>query len=692
MRAFFAGGVDKMHVPWVVEALPALVHLSLFLFFAGLIIFLLHINHNVSVSVIWWIGLFSTLYGCITFMPMFLPDSPYYTPLSTPAAFMLIFFQRIIAGVFIVVLVLCVWIGLILFAMTTILSYFFFCFWYIPYPCRTQNLPVSDRRRLRERGDGGPDNYMRTCLVLSPYFSVIWGWLTYLPKHIVALVKYIWYAFPRWTHRLWKIGEVAGNITSDTDNSSEIDLGILDWTIGAFGEDHDDKLARLFEAIPGFFNSKLVSVPKVDSRHQPTLHSGLRTALDGFLRRTLSSNLVSESVVNHRLEVYLNSNSATFKPDEVSRTVSHIFVGHFGQLPQSIETARVLAHWYAANNEDIASVSRCLLARILQTIQERDDRWIALARDHLSFSEHVLRGNIACVDDSLKFCILIHMTRHTICTQLRNRSLLSSLSQFGVHNTVPKLQNEFCALWNEIVLKERSYHTNYPVLVLREIRHVYLALHQGTDAAPTAFDDSTADNDAVLGDRSSYPLCNIAAHRCTRHSNSTVPPIQLEDPSDTSPYPARPGDDAAPQQSKEANIAPGRLSSSDYGPPYARGLPSSSPSAASDHVHILPQVVSVMDPSIHEFTEAVALDLNPCLLAVVSHRSRRSAQSSVDYTTNIVHPNEPTSSVLTSGVGEPSQTSEATPLTFPPSDPVLVTANPPNLPVSVQPGDFPMTP
>ncbi|KAF8475257.1 hypothetical protein DFH94DRAFT_603116, partial [Russula ochroleuca] len=40
IRAFFADGVDKMHMPWAVEGLPALLHLSLFLFFGGLVIFL----------------------------------------------------------------------------------------------------------------------------------------------------------------------------------------------------------------------------------------------------------------------------------------------------------------------------------------------------------------------------------------------------------------------------------------------------------------------------------------------------------------------------------------------------------------------------------------------------------------------------------------------------------------------------
>jgi Family of unknown function (DUF6535) len=53
MRAFFANGVEKMHIAQVVEGLPTLIHLSLFLFFAGLAIFLFNINHAVFSSVVW---------------------------------------------------------------------------------------------------------------------------------------------------------------------------------------------------------------------------------------------------------------------------------------------------------------------------------------------------------------------------------------------------------------------------------------------------------------------------------------------------------------------------------------------------------------------------------------------------------------------------------------------------------------
>ncbi|KAH9998244.1 hypothetical protein BJV77DRAFT_1156550 [Russula vinacea] len=82
MRAFFANGVDKMRIPWAVEGLPTLLHLSLFLFFGGLVIFLFSVDREVFTCVVWWIGLFSIVYGLITLLPLIRQDSPYYTPLS----------------------------------------------------------------------------------------------------------------------------------------------------------------------------------------------------------------------------------------------------------------------------------------------------------------------------------------------------------------------------------------------------------------------------------------------------------------------------------------------------------------------------------------------------------------------------------------------------------------------------------
>ena len=88
MRALFANGVDILPNAWVVEGLPILLHLSVFIFFAGLSIFLFNTNHEVFGSVFWWIGLFSFVYASITLMPFVWHYSPYYSPLSLLAWFL----------------------------------------------------------------------------------------------------------------------------------------------------------------------------------------------------------------------------------------------------------------------------------------------------------------------------------------------------------------------------------------------------------------------------------------------------------------------------------------------------------------------------------------------------------------------------------------------------------------------------
>jgi hypothetical protein len=61
---------------------PTLLHLSLFLFFGGLVILLFHVDRKVFGPVFWWIGLFSILmvYVSITLLPLIQYDSPYHAP------------------------------------------------------------------------------------------------------------------------------------------------------------------------------------------------------------------------------------------------------------------------------------------------------------------------------------------------------------------------------------------------------------------------------------------------------------------------------------------------------------------------------------------------------------------------------------------------------------------------------------
>jgi Family of unknown function (DUF6535) len=83
MRAFFAHGAESLRFSSVAEAIPSMIHISLFLFFAGILTYLFNINHTAFGAVVWWIAASAVSYLVITIMPILRVDSPYYSPLSS---------------------------------------------------------------------------------------------------------------------------------------------------------------------------------------------------------------------------------------------------------------------------------------------------------------------------------------------------------------------------------------------------------------------------------------------------------------------------------------------------------------------------------------------------------------------------------------------------------------------------------
>ena len=83
IRTFFAEGIERFGLPVAVEALPALLHVSVFLFFGGLIDFLININHTVAFSLLSAVVVGTSAYFLFTVLPLIYPNSPYQTPLTT---------------------------------------------------------------------------------------------------------------------------------------------------------------------------------------------------------------------------------------------------------------------------------------------------------------------------------------------------------------------------------------------------------------------------------------------------------------------------------------------------------------------------------------------------------------------------------------------------------------------------------
>ena len=82
VRQYLYEGCEKWYMPRVAEVVPGFLHISLFLFFAGLGNSLLNINTKVALSTIVPIGISGLLYVFITFAPIIYPQTPYQNSFS----------------------------------------------------------------------------------------------------------------------------------------------------------------------------------------------------------------------------------------------------------------------------------------------------------------------------------------------------------------------------------------------------------------------------------------------------------------------------------------------------------------------------------------------------------------------------------------------------------------------------------
>ena len=471
MRAFFANGVDKMHIPWAVEALPTLLHLSLFFFFSGLVIYLFNVDQEVFTYVALWIGLFSMVYGLITLLPLIRQDSPYYSPLSIPAWFLYTRIQYV--------------------------TYKFLAF--ITSGRHYGSYPTWERYRdLRER------------------------------------------------YRRWMLGGVEKRVEETVlEQSSEIDIRILSWTISALG--NDGSLEEFFEAIPGLFNSKLVE--NLERDFPVTLLKTFWGSLDAFMGRTLSSNSVKESVKTRRIAICRDIMSMI--PGSINSMQDNLR-SHFDQIPLSIERLQAMTRWFTRSPDDVSYTARIRAAENLARMEERDGRWIKLASKVYGLPESDLQRNIDLGEDNVLLSTLIDVSRRVI--RSHEFWLVGPLTQFDISRTLPRLQHDFCTLWNELV-QEAEKQENYiiPSNVLRLIHPLHNALHQGTFNTPTAFSTFTRGLNPILFGPWSYPLCDSTRLHVTNSpavSIITQPGISP----DTSAYPTSHGSNTVRQQDEQISI------------------------------------------------------------------------------------------------------------------------------------------
>ncbi len=463
IRAFFAEGVEKLHLPWAVEAVPTLLHLSLFIFFAGLVIFLFNVHHTVFTAVTWWVGLCTTVYGCITVMPVFRPDSPYYAPLSSSA-------------------------------------------WYLVHGA-------------------------------SYSFARILGWFNAFSCLGTTFVKRM-KEMERIHRKRKRLVEGMGKTTEEKafTGPSDIDARALMRTFDSLDQDKD--LERFFAGIPGFCTSDVVSNPHGDFIEPNKWR--LSEAVIVLMQNSLTSNLVGESDRQRRSLICAKAMQAASLPIHLS-TCHKIINGEWGGLLNFVEFGQLLMD---VNREDPIQnyYSASMLAIIIARWDELNHvHRSELVTSHLGISRRQLRGYLRN-GDSLLLANCIHLLRNILDIHWEpfglgsanaRRKVLESVSEFRVEGTLPKLQHDFCALWNQFVDMARITHVPHvrflAIEILTKIHHVYLALHPGGYDAPTVLSDSTPDAELIRLLQSSFLPCSTPSHglhpepRSLSQSDMTTP-------------------------------------------------------------------------------------------------------------------------------------------------------------------------
>ncbi|KAK7471134.1 hypothetical protein VKT23_002546 [Stygiomarasmius scandens] len=80
--AFLYFGLHEFGMPTLVDIIPVLLHISLFLFFGGLVGFLFPVSKPLTYVMAAVLAIFFIIYLVLTLLPLFFLDSPYRTPLS----------------------------------------------------------------------------------------------------------------------------------------------------------------------------------------------------------------------------------------------------------------------------------------------------------------------------------------------------------------------------------------------------------------------------------------------------------------------------------------------------------------------------------------------------------------------------------------------------------------------------------
>ncbi|KAI9455645.1 hypothetical protein F5148DRAFT_1324686 [Russula earlei] len=306
------------------------------------------------------------------------------------------------------------------------------------------------------------------------------------------------------------------------ERSNEIDFNIFERSLNSLR--NDNAVEEFLQAVPGFFSSTWVHIRPIHLSAQ--IKDEFKVMLNEFLDRTFQSNTIAEDVRCSRFIISLDASRKVLGPNEPSRILADVLKGKWPKLFRFVELGHSLIRWSNHNNNENALYIQGILSRIISVTENRNDRWIALAVNQLGISEDVLQ-KYRSDDNILPLVNFINIASRILRSRVSSLELLSPPPGGDVSKVCASL---FCASWNALVHKAQTSADQISIPILKAFRHVYIGLHEGTEAF------SAANNDERILDVLSYPSCKTSDHHpdptlhgsngATRNSSVSHPPTQ----------------------------------------------------------------------------------------------------------------------------------------------------------------------
>ena len=166
---------------------------------------------------------------------------------------------------------------------------------------------------------------------------------------------------------------------SAQQDSHGLDRRTLEWTFETLNK--DDDFERFFAGIPDFCNSRAVDDPmghllKLDGEHK------LSQALIGFMHRTTTSHLISESARQQRIKICTKAIDAVPTIVASWSTLRRVF-GEWEGLLGSVDFGKAVLR-ISGGDPRTVFCARCIVAIVIARAQVYDRRWFNLTTQLLT--------------------------------------------------------------------------------------------------------------------------------------------------------------------------------------------------------------------------------------------------------------------------------------------------------------------